>query len=83
MIFAYVLIIIILAIIILFLSLTLYNFIKKYSCISDKEKDFVTFAIDMYIKNFAEITIESKDQQEKLIQELEKIKNKHFKTKQK
>jgi len=81
MIFAYVLIIMILAIVILFLSLTLYYLMKKNTFISDKEKDFVVFAIDMYIKYAVELKINSKEQHEKLVEELEKIKNKHFKSK--
>lgn len=79
--FAYVLIIIILAIVILFLSSTLYYLMKKNTFISDKEKDFVVFVIDMYIKYADELKINSKEQHEKLVEELEKIKNKHFKTK--
>jgi len=79
--FAYVLIIIILAIVILFLSSTLYYLMKKNTFISDKEKDFVVFAINMYIQYAHELKINSKEQHEKLVEELEKIKNKHFKTK--
>jgi competence protein ComGC len=79
MVFAYVLIIIILALISFLLALALYFFIRKNIYISDKEKEFIVFVINMYIKHFGDLELTSKEQHTKLIEELEKIKNKHFK----
>jgi hypothetical protein len=68
MIILYILIIL-LTTIILFLSLALYWFLKKSVYISDKEKEFIVFVIDVF-----------RDYGDDLgIQQLEKIKNKYFK----
>lgn len=74
-------IILILAIIILLLSLALYHFIKKNQYISDKEKEFIIFAIDIYTQYGDDLGIQSKEQHKKLCEELLKIKNKYFKIK--
>ena len=76
----YILIALLLAII-LFLSLALYYFSKKSTYISDKEKEFIIFVIDIFDQYGDELGIQSKEQHKKLVEELEKIKNKHFKIK--
>ena len=72
--------IILLATIILFLSLALYYFSKKSTYITDKEKEFIIFVIDIFEQYGDDLGIQSKEQHKKLTEELEKIKNKHFKT---
>jgi hypothetical protein len=74
-------IILILAIGILLLALGLYLFSKKSSYISDKEREFIVFAIDIFTEYGDDLGIQSKEQHKKLCDELSKIKNKHFKIK--
>lgn len=73
-------IIVLLLIIILFLSLTLHRFSKRTIMLSDKEKEFIVFVIDIFIEYGDELGIQSKEQHKKLVDELNKIKNKHLKT---
>jgi hypothetical protein len=68
-----------LIVIILLLSLALYHLIKKSTHISDKEKEFIIFVIDIFEQYGDELGIQSKDQHKKIVEELEKIKNKHLK----
>ncbi len=70
----------ILILIILLLVLTLYQFARKSIFISDKEKDFIIFVIDIFIEYGDDLGIQSKEQHKKLVQELEKIKKKHLKS---
>ena len=70
---------ILLAVIILFLALALYYFSKKSIYLSDKEKDFIIFVIDIFMQYGDDLGIQSKEQHKKLVEELNKIKNKHFK----
>ena len=70
--------VILLATIILFLALALYYFSKKSVCFSDKEKEFIIFVIDIFIEYGDDLGIQSKEQHTKLVEELNKIKNKHF-----
>jgi hypothetical protein len=70
---------ILLAIIILFLALALYYFSKKSVYLSDKEKDFVIFVIDIFVQYGDDLGIQSKEQHKKLVEELEKIKKKYEK----
>ena len=72
---------ILLTIIILLLSLALYHFIKKSAYLSDKEKEFIVFVIDIFTQYGDDLGIQSKEQHKKLAEELEKIKIKYFKTK--
>ena len=74
-------IVIVLAIVIFLLALALYQFSKKGQYISDKEKEFIVFVIDIFEQYGDDLGIESKEQHKKLCEELEKIKNKYFKTK--
>jgi hypothetical protein len=68
-----------LAAIILFLSLTLYLLLKKGAFISDKEKEFIVFVIDIFIQYGDDLGIQSKEEHEKITAELNKIKDKYFK----
>lgn len=68
----------VLVIVILLLALALYYLIKKSIYLSDKEKEFIIFVIDIFIQYGDDLGVQSKEQHEKLVDELEKIKNKHF-----
>lgn len=71
--------IILLIIIILVLVSIIRLLIKKSTYISDKEKEFITFVIDIFSEYGDDLGIQSKEQHEKLVEELEKIKKKHLK----
>jgi len=71
-------IIIILLVIILLLALALYIFSKKSIFLSEKEKEYIIFVIDIFIQYGDDLGIQSKEQHLKLTEELEKIKNKHL-----
>ena len=58
------------------LALALYHFIKKSTYLSDKEKEFIVFVIDIFAEYGDDLGIQSKEQHEKLVEELEKIKKK-------
>lgn len=49
---------------------------KKSIYLSDKEKEFIVFTMEIFIEHGEELGIQSKDQHEKLAKELEKIKQK-------
>lgn len=72
-------VIIFLLIISLFLSITLYLVVKKASYLSRKQKDFIIFAIDMYVDYAEELEITSKTQHETIVENLKEIKEKHIK----
>ena len=71
--------ILLLVIIILLLSLVIYHFSKKSIYLSNKEKEFVVFVIDIFNEYGDSLGIQSKEQHQKLVDELNKIKNKHLK----
>jgi hypothetical protein len=71
-----IIIILLLVIIIILLSATLFVFSKKCFFLSQKEKEFLIFVIDIFNQYGEEIGIQSKDQHQKLVEELDKIKNK-------
>lgn len=74
----YIIIILLITIIIL-LAGSLYFLIKKSIYLSDKEKDFIMFVINIFIEYGDDLGIQSKEQHKKLVEELEKIKTKHLK----
>jgi hypothetical protein len=59
--------------------LALYWFLKKSVYISDKEKEFIVFVIDVFRDYGDDLGIQSKEQHKQLVEQLEKIKNKYFK----
>jgi hypothetical protein len=71
--------VILLAIIALLLALALYQFARKGAFISNKEKDFLIFVIDIFTQYGDDLGIQTKEQHEKIVQELEKIKKKYLK----
>ena len=74
-----IIVIIILSLSVLILAVTHFIFVRKSDNISDKDKEFIEFTIDMYIEYAEELKINSPTQHKKIVQQLEKIKNKHFK----
>lgn len=67
-------VILLLVLIIVLLSLVLFKFSKKSIYLSDKEKEFIVFVINVFSQYGDELGIQSKEQHEKLVNELEKIK---------
>ena len=61
------------------LAYALYYFIRKSTYLTDKEKEFIVFVMDIFKEYGDDLGIQSKDQHEKLVEELEKIKKKHLK----
>jgi hypothetical protein len=61
--------------------MTIYIFLKKGAFISDKEKEFILFVIDIFEQYGDDLGVQSKEQHKKLVDELEKIKQKHFNVK--
>ena len=74
-------IIVLLVVIVLLLALALYLFAKKSTYLNDKEKEFIIFVMDIFKEYGDDLGVQSKDQHEKLVEELDKIKNKHLKLK--
>ena len=72
-------VILLLVVIIALLAVALYLFAKKSTYISDKEKEFIVFVIDIFSEYGDDLDVQSKDQHEKLVEELNKIKTKHLK----
>ena len=67
-------IIIFLLIIVGVLSIALLVIIKKATYLSQKDKDFLTFAVDMYIDYAEELDIHSPEQHEMIVKQLKRIK---------
>lgn len=61
------------------LALVFFNYQRNSSFISDDDKEFLEFAIDMYCDYAEELNIHSDGQHEKIVKRLGKIKQKHFK----
>lgn len=74
--------IVLLALAVILLALTLYYFIRKSIYFSDKEKEFIIFVMDIFAEYGDDLGIQSKDQHAKIVEELEKIKKKHFNNEQ-
>jgi hypothetical protein len=71
--------VILLAIAVVLLAMALYSFAKKSIYLSDKEKEFIIFVMDIFSEYGDDLGIQSKEQHEKLVEELEKIKTKKLK----
>jgi sensor histidine kinase YesM len=72
-------IILLLVVVILLLAMVLFLFAKKTTYLCNKEKEFIIFVMDIFKEYGDDLGIQSKDQHEKLVEELEKIKKKHLK----
>ncbi len=68
---------------VLVLGLALYFFIEKSTYVTNKDKEFIVFVIDMYIQYAENLEIHSKAQHKKIVKQLEDIKKKHFNEKKK
>jgi len=66
-------------VIVLLLAMALYLFAKKSTYLSNKEKEFIVFVMDIFTEYSDDLGIQTKEQHEKLVEELEKIKTKHLK----
>jgi len=77
MIFLYI-IIIILSLALLGNIVFLFIIIKRYKSISDEDKEYMVFVIDMYIDYAKELKIHSEKQHEIITTRLKKIKEKYF-----
>jgi ribosomal protein S17E len=53
--------------------------VKKSTYLTNKEKEFIIFVIDIFKDYGDDLGIQSKEQHKKLVEELEKIKTKHLK----
>ena len=74
-----IIVIVILSVSVLLLALALYFFVRKSTYIPDKDKEFIEFTMDMYIQYAEDLNIHSPKQHEKIVEQLERIKKKHFK----
>ena len=68
-----------LVVVIILLAMALYMFAKKSIYLSDKEKDFIIFVMEIFKDYGDDLGIQSKEQHQKLVEELEKIKTKKLK----
>jgi len=75
----YIIIISVLLVVVLLLSFALLFFIEKTPYISDKDKEFIKFTIEMYIEYAKDLDIYSENQHEKIVKKLNDINNKYFK----
>jgi hypothetical protein len=69
-------IILILVIIVLILALLLLKLIKDLPYLSDKEREYIKFTFTIFTDYGSDLGIQSKDQHDKLVEELNKIKKK-------
>ena len=69
-------VILLLVVIMGLLAVALYIFAKKSTYLGDKEKEFIIFVMDIFTEYGDDLGIQSKEQHEKLVEELEKIKTK-------
>ena len=56
----------------------IYDKIKNYRHVDEKDKEFIIFVIDMYVEYAHELKIHSEGQHEKIVEQLNKIKKKYF-----
>lgn len=69
-------VILLLVVVILLLSIALYKHIRDSIYLSDKEKEFIIFVMNIFSDYGDDLGIQSKEQHKKLVEELEKIKSK-------
>jgi hypothetical protein len=74
-----IIVVVLLSLAVLILAGVLFLFVRKYDHIPDKDKEFIEFTIDMYIQYAEELKINSPTQHKKIIEQLERIKNKYLK----
>lgn len=69
-------VLILLTITVFLLSGSIYLLVKRNPFFSKKEKEFIIFVIDIFSEYGDDLGIQSKEQHQKLVEELEKIKKK-------
>jgi competence protein ComGC len=72
------LILILLLLVNILLCYFIYDKIKHYKHVDDKDKEFIIFVIDMYVEYAHDLKIHSSEQHDKIVEQLNKIKNKYF-----
>ena len=75
--------IVLLSVGVVLLALALLFFVRKSVYIPDKDKEFIEFTIDMYLQYAEELEINSPKQHKVIVNQLERIKTKYFKTNEK
>lgn len=63
----------------IFLALSIFRILKKTTYLSIKDKEFIDFAIDIYIKYANELEINTHDEHEIIVEKLKNIQKKHIK----
>ena len=74
-----IIVILLLAIAITAIAIAFLLYIKKSTFIPDKDKEFIDFTIEMYIQYAKDLDIHSPKQHEKIVEQLQKIRNKYLK----
>jgi len=69
-------VILLLVVVVILLVMVLYLLVKKSLYLSDKEKEFIKFVMDIFKDYGDDLGIQSKEQHKQLVEELEKIKKK-------
>lgn len=75
----YIIIIAVLLVVAILLSIALVRITKNMVYLTEKEKDFINFTIDIYINFGEELGVESKEEHDRLVEILKKIQDKHLK----
>lgn len=75
----YIIIIVVLLVVAILLSIALVRITKNMVYLTEKEKDFINFTIDIYINFGEELGVESKEEHDRLVEILKKIQDKHLK----
>ena len=75
----YQILVILLVIVIIIIAMTSFLIIKKSVYFTNKDKKYIIFVIDIFSDYGDEIGVQSKDEHKKLVDELNKIKNKLLK----
>ena len=78
-----IIVIVLLCIAVVVLAIAHLLYLKKSTFIPDKDKEFIEFTIDMYIQYAKDLDIHSPQQHKKIVEQLERIKDKYFKTNEK
>jgi multidrug efflux pump subunit AcrB len=71
--------VLLLSIAIVVIAIAFLIYIKKSTFIPDKDKEFIDFTIDMYIQYAKDLNIHSPRQHKKIVEQLQKIKDKYLK----
>jgi hypothetical protein len=70
--------VLLLSIAIVVIAIAFLLYMKKSTFISDKDKEFIDFTIDMYIQYAKDLDIHSPKQHQKIVEKLKDIKRKYL-----